>query len=174
MAKRKISESVAAPAIDPDALNQCNCLFLRKAVRRVSQLYDAALAPCGLKSTQRSILVHIARVGAPTSGQLASMLVMDRGALAHNLKPLERDKFISVLVDTEDRRSRRIILTDRGKAKLEESNALWARAQAGFETAFGPEQSAALRSSLHHIVGDAFAETFNQSMPSQKSSPVAA
>ncbi len=33
----------------------CNCTALRKASRRISQLYDTALAPSGLKTTQRAI-----------------------------------------------------------------------------------------------------------------------
>jgi len=67
---------------------------VRKASRRVSQLYDAILAPCGLRTTQRAILNHISRAGTPSVGELAADLVMDRGALAHNLKPLERDGFV--------------------------------------------------------------------------------
>ena len=36
--------------------SRCNCTALRKASRRISQLYDTALAPSGLKTTQRAIL----------------------------------------------------------------------------------------------------------------------
>lgn len=69
---------------------RCNNLAPRKATRRVSQLYDSILAPTGLRSTQRSILLYIARFGSPNMGQLAASLVLDRSALCHNLKPLER------------------------------------------------------------------------------------
>src|SRR5579871_6541159 len=61
----------------------CSCTALRKASRRVSQLYDEALAPCGLRTTQRAILNHIRRAGTPSIGALAEALVMDRGALTH-------------------------------------------------------------------------------------------
>ena len=107
----------------------CNCTALRKATRRVSQLYDSALEPCGLRTTQRAILNHIARAGTPALGELAEALVMDRGALTHNLKPLERDGLVKISVDPQDRRNRLIALTARGRAKLAESDALWARAQ---------------------------------------------
>src|SRR5271155_138943 len=93
----------------------CNCTALRKASRRMSQLYDEALAPCGLRTTQRAILNHIKRAGTPGMGELAEALVMDRGALAHNLKPLERDGFLQVRVDPKDRRNRIVILTTAGK-----------------------------------------------------------
>jgi DNA-binding MarR family transcriptional regulator len=101
--------------------SSCNATALRKATRRVSQLYDTVLAPCGLRSTQRSILIHIARAGTPTMGDLATALVLDRSALAHNLKPLERDGLVKVIVDRNDKRSRLVRLTARGEDKLRES-----------------------------------------------------
>ena len=116
---------------------RCNCTALRKATRRISQLYDTALAPSGLKTTQRAILAQLGRSEPASVGQLAEALVMDAGALAHTLKPLERDRLIAVTVDPDDRRSRMITLTRQGRAKLAESDALWAKAQTGFEAAFG-------------------------------------
>jgi DNA-binding MarR family transcriptional regulator len=139
----------------------CNGTALRKATRRVSQLYDEILAPCGLRSTQRSILVHIARAGgAPAMGELAAALVLDRSALAHNLKPLERDGLVVVAVDPADKRSRLIRLTRAGEAKLAESTVLWARAQHRFETAFGAEAARALRGSLAQIASAEFGQAF--------------
>src|ERR1700755_1168900 len=102
----------------------CNCTSLRKASRRVSQLYDMILAPCGLRTTQRAILNQIARSGTPSVGALAADLVLDRGAVAHNLKPLERDGYVRQDVDPQDRRNRVISLTAEGHAKLRESERL--------------------------------------------------
>jgi DNA-binding MarR family transcriptional regulator len=138
--------------------NCCNNTALRKATRRVSQLYDTVLAPSGLRSTQRSILIHIARAGTPTMGDLAAALVLDRSALAHNLKPLERDGLVKVIVDRNDKRSRRVKLTACGEEKLRESLGLWKKAQHCFETAFGSEQARALRTSLALISSAEFAQ----------------
>jgi DNA-binding MarR family transcriptional regulator len=138
----------------------CNGTALRKATRRVSQLYDSVLAPSGLRSTQRSLLVHIARAGAPTMGELAAALVLDRSALAHNLKPLERDGLVAILVDPQDKRSRLVELTALGKAKLDESMALWRNAQHRFETAFGPDEAGALRAALAVIASPEFTQAF--------------
>lgn len=140
----------------------CNGAALRKATRRVSQLYDAVLAPCGLRVSQRSILVHIERAGTPTMTELAHALVLDRSALAHNLKPLERDGYVVQVRDELDGRSRRVDLTPLGKRKLAESNRLWQVAQDRFESTYGVERAAALRSALADIFSDEFAEAFNQ------------
>jgi DNA-binding MarR family transcriptional regulator len=141
----------------------CNCTALRKASRRVSQLYDSALEPCGLRTTQRAILSHIARSGMPSLGELAEALVMDRGALTHNLKPLEREGLVEINVDPDDRRNRQVELTARGRKKLEESARLWKRAQDGFEAAFGAAKSAALREALAYVVSEDFVEAFKNS-----------
>ncbi|HVX78810.1 MAG TPA: MarR family winged helix-turn-helix transcriptional regulator [Bradyrhizobium sp.] len=140
----------------------CNCTALRKASRRVSQLYDSALEPCGLRTTQRALLSHIARSGPPSLGELAEALVMDRGALTHNLKPLERDDLVEITIDPHDRRNRLVALTTKGRHKLEESAPLWKRAQDGFEAAFGAAKSAALREALAYVVSEDFVAAFNR------------
>jgi DNA-binding MarR family transcriptional regulator len=159
----KLAPSAGAePGFTMPPPNLCNGTALRKATRRVSQLYDAILAPCGLRSTQRSILMQIARRKSPTMGDLATAMVLDRSALAHNLKPLERDGLVAVVVDEEDKRSRRVTLTKRGAAKLAESMSLWRDAQARFEKAFGAEKAEALRRTLAAIASEDFAEAFTQ------------
>lgn len=135
---------------------RCSCTALRKATRRVSQIYDADLASVGLKTTQRAILAHIKRAQPLTVGALAEALVMDSGGLAHSLKPLERDGYVETMINPADRRHRLISLTRRGAAKLAESDALWARTQAGFDRALGPERAAALADALRFLVSDDF------------------
>ncbi|HUO00239.1 MAG TPA: MarR family transcriptional regulator [Bradyrhizobium sp.] len=116
-----------------------------------------------MRTTQRSILIQIARSGAPSLGELAEALVMDRGALTHNLKPLERDGLLEINVDPQDRRNRQVELTAKGRKKLEESARLWKGAQDGFETAFGAAKSAALREALAYVVSEDFAAAFKNS-----------
>lgn len=142
------------------ATGLCNGFALRKAVRRVGQLYDAVLAPCGLRATQHSLLSQIGRVGQPTLGELAEIMVMDRSALGHTLKLLERDGLVALLPNHRDRRSRLVALTEAGTAKLADSKRLWAAAQARFESALGTDEAAALRATLAGIASEAFADSF--------------
>src|SRR5260370_17231633 len=79
------------------ARNACTCGSLRKASRRISQFYDTALAPVGIKSTQHSILSEVdrgSREGPVTMCELATAMVMDRSTLGHNLKPLDRHHLV--------------------------------------------------------------------------------
>jgi DNA-binding MarR family transcriptional regulator len=149
---------------DAGKASLCNCTALRKATRRISQLYDAALAPSGVKTTQRAILAQIGRSEPATVGGLAEALVMDAGALAHTLKPLERDHLVAITVNPDDRRNRLIALTRQGRSKLAETDALWATAQRSFEVAFGRVESDGLREALQLLVSDRFSSVFEKAL----------
>lgn len=138
----------------------CSCTALRKANRRISQIFDAALAPTGLKITQRAILAQVGRSGPVGIGALAQALVMDAGALAHTLKPLERDGFVSIVPDPDDRRHRMASLTSSGRAKLAESDALWIQAQTAFESAVGKTETRALHKALARLSDENFLAAF--------------
>jgi DNA-binding MarR family transcriptional regulator len=138
----------------------CLCTSLRKATRRVTRLYDMALAPSGLKVTQLALLRQIQRTGPVAVGDLAEAQVMDSGGLAHTLKPLERDGFISFSVDPDDRRSRLVALTSEGQTKLDETSALWDKAHHAFESAFG--STGPLRDALRFLVSGEFETLFEK------------
>jgi DNA-binding MarR family transcriptional regulator len=105
------------------------------------RLYDTVLAPSGLKTTQRAILAEIGRSEPTMVGAAADALVMDAGGLAHTLKPLTREKLVTIAVDPQNRRNRLISLTPLGRSKLHKSDALWEAAQRSFEAAFGATES---------------------------------
>src|ERR1700751_5280536 len=147
---------------------RCNCTALRKASRRISQLYDAALVPSGLKTTQRAILAQIRRSEPTTVGRLADALVMDAGALAHTLKPLDRDGLISTDVDPCDRRNRLVRMTPAGHSRLAESDVLWEDAQRGFEAAFGRVKSEALRGAMRFLTAGEFVRAFQKAPSTPK------
>ncbi|MBW0002952.1 MAG: winged helix-turn-helix transcriptional regulator [Hyphomicrobiales bacterium] len=120
------------------------------ATRRVSQFYDAYLAPEGLKISQYSVLAIAARrrEKPPTVNELAEELGMDRSTLGHNLRPLERDGLIALESDAADRRVRRVVVTELGRDKKRACRELWSRAQSRFEEAFGSSRTAELGSML--------------------------
>jgi DNA-binding MarR family transcriptional regulator len=144
--------------------SRCHCTTLRKASRRISQLYDAALAPSGLKTTQRAILAQIGRSAPATVGALAEALVMDPGGLAHTLKPLARDGLVTTAADPADRRNRLIKLTPKGRARLAQSDALWEAAQRGFEAGFGDAEAEALHRLMRRLVADDFLAAFQAAL----------
>lgn len=129
---------------------ECTCSALRMASRRLSQLYDAALAPEAIRVSQYAVLNVLHKFGdpAPTMQELAERLALDRTTLGHNLGPLVRDGLVEVQTDPHDRRSKRIVLTARGHDKRQACFPLWRAAQDRFDETFGPERSRALRAAL--------------------------
>ena len=73
-----------------DLLSSCTCQNLRQATRVVTQHYEQALEPIGLKITQLPVLAAAAAMGPIPMSRLADELVMDRTTLTRNLQPLER------------------------------------------------------------------------------------
>ena len=137
--------------------NACTCGSLRKASRRISQFYDLALSPVGLKSTQFSILAEVERGSArgPLSMcELAIAMVMDRSTLGHNLRPLERDDLLTLRLTLSDRRKRHVALTKKGKQTLRRARRLWRTAEGRFEEIFGKRRAADLRTVLLNIAGN--------------------
>jgi len=106
----------------------CACFNLRKAARAVTQLYDEALRPTGLRSTQFSMLVLLRRMGAVSITKLAEEAVTDRTTLTRNLDLLQRDGLVRIRPG-EDARVREVELTRAGVAKLEEAFPRWQEAQ---------------------------------------------
>jgi DNA-binding MarR family transcriptional regulator len=134
---------------------ECFVGAARKASRRLTQFYDDALGPCGLRSTQYSILSELTRfTSPPTLAELASALVSDRSAVGHNLRPLIREGYISLETGAGDRRERRIVLNSQGQLKYREARALWQAAQDEFLAVYGEYHSESLRAALLGIAYD--------------------
>jgi len=129
----------------------CVNFNLRKAMRAVSQHYDKILAPTKLRCTQFTILTVLSKMGAMTVTDLAENLVMDRTTLTRNLKPLEKEGYLTILPDITDRRSRRIVLTNTGKAAQEMAMPYWQQAQSEMVNFMGEEDTKQLIGYLRRL-----------------------
>ena len=138
------------PSPVPDQ-TACNCLALRQAARHISQIYDSYLASEGLRTTQYSILSKLNRLGPLSINELAKSMVMDRTTLGRAIRPLERDRLLTIGAG-DDGRTRSLRLTATGEARLKAAAAKWHAAQKEFEVAFGARNAAELRSVLQRVV----------------------
>ncbi len=101
---------------------------LRQASRAVSQLYDEAIRPSGLRGPQFTLLVALAIAGLSPITNLAEALVMDRTTLSRNLKPLAQRGWVKIAPGA-DQRQRMVSLTSTGEAVLATALPLWEQAQ---------------------------------------------
>lgn len=110
-----------------DVVN-CTSRNLRQATRAVTQAYDAALQPTGLRATQFNLLATLAKRGDMPLSKLAEALVMDRTTLTRNLKPLVARKLIRVGTG-DDQRVRQIGITPAGLTVFQDAIPYWRTAQ---------------------------------------------
>lgn len=112
----------------------CLCLHAQRAARALARRFDEALKPVGLTNGQFSLLMALNRPAPPRPGAVAALLAMDRTTLIAALKPLERRGLVAVAVDETDRRVRRLVLTEAGRARLAAALPLWRAAHRDLET----------------------------------------
>ena len=130
---------------------ECACGSLRKAARAVTQLYDEALRPTGLRITQFGILGATMAMQPVTVTRLAEETVTDRTTLTRNLRLLEEQGLIRVETGN-DRREREVTLTDRGREALVKALPNWQKAQAYVVKGLGEGRWKALREELSALI----------------------
>lgn len=151
----------------------CLNFNLRRTARAVTQYYDEALKPTGVKVTQFTILMAIASqsavdpgagvirarnipdgesVQAATQGSIthiARLAMVDRTTLTRSLKILAEDKLIEIR-KAQPGNKRRVMITSRGIKKMKEIYPYWFRAQRALVKKLSPVKTRELR----HLLGD--------------------
>lgn len=130
----------------------CTCARVRRLARRVTQVYDRALAPTGLRVTQFSLLTMLRTRDAMPIGRLAAALDMDRTTLTRNLKPLLDAGFVTLDATDADARARVAVLTAAGRRQLASAGDAWLRAQREINAVFGSDQIDALHRTFDDLL----------------------
>jgi DNA-binding MarR family transcriptional regulator len=139
------------PSKKSERVQNCTSFNLRKASRAVTQLFDEALKPCGLYSTQFTLLNAIYLSDSATITKLSQALIMDRTTLTRNLNPLQKNGWIEV-VPGEDRRTKTLSITKAGKQVLKEATKYWETVQAQVVKSLGKKQWEELLDKLDLVV----------------------
>ena len=126
----------------------CACDQLRRVTRGVTQVYDNAVVPSGLRITQLAIFVGLASEGDLPLSVLAEALALDRTTLTLNLKVLEDRGLIRTYEHEDDARVRMVSMTLEGSAMLTAALQRWAQVQALVEERFWRERLVALEDEL--------------------------
>jgi DNA-binding MarR family transcriptional regulator len=116
----------------------------------LNSLYDEALRPAGLKSTQYNQLICLEMMGETTVKSLAQALAVDRTSLTRSLEPLERIGLVSSRSGS-DGRERLVQLTLKGRSSLKKAMPLWESAQAAVTSALGEDTVETLFASAESI-----------------------
>jgi DNA-binding MarR family transcriptional regulator len=118
----------------------CMCASLRRTSRALSQLYEDALRPVGLRATQFTVLQTLSLAGEVTQGELGQILAMDSTTLTRTLTIMGRHGWITKRRG-EDRREWRMRLSKAGEIKLKQALPHWEKAQTSLRRQLGEELS---------------------------------
>ena len=130
--------------------SSCYCIVLRKASRRVTALYDDALAPLGIKIAQFSAMRNINRNAPISLTDLGHKLELDRSTVGRNMKVLERMGLVASVTGV-DQREALLSLTTEGGALLERATPIWDEIQVRLEARLGPDHARQLGELLEAI-----------------------
>lgn len=136
--------TVPSPRLSPI---ECTCFRVRKASRRITQIYSRHLAPTGLKISQFSLLGFVCAEGPVSVGRLAERLATDRTTLTRTLRPLLQDGLLE-RAPSGDRRRHDLIATAAGRALFRRAVPLWSQAEHEVRAALGPELTDELHGAL--------------------------
>ncbi|OCO98071.1 MULTISPECIES: MarR family transcriptional regulator [unclassified Ensifer] len=128
--------------------DSCLCLHVQRAARAIARRFDEALRPLEITNGQFSLLMSLNRPRPPNMGSVASLLAMDRTTLTAALKPLERRGLVESSPDPDDRRSRRLRLTQEGEALLARAIPIWKALHEALDPVLDDGGAARLRSDL--------------------------
>ena len=138
-------------AVTHHVRDHCLCLHVQRAARALARRFDEALRPLELTNGQFSLMMSLNRPEPPSIGSVAELLAMDRTTLTAALKPLERRGLVTVSVDKEDKRSRRLALTAAGRAVLGKAFPIWKRTHAEIDRAIVDHYPDLLRAALRAL-----------------------
>ena len=106
----------------------CLAVQLRMLNRVVTNVYDEALRPLGLKASQMNILVAAQKMRIARPADICARLHLDVSTLSRNVERMKDKGWLEVVPDA-DGRAQPFRVTDSGRKLLEQAIPLWKQAQ---------------------------------------------
>jgi DNA-binding MarR family transcriptional regulator len=126
----------------------CLCANLRRASRLISQLYESEPGwPKSLSVAQRGLLKEIGRSPTITHASLGWKLGLDQTTVSRSLAALEKRGWVRS-ARGEDRRERRVALSEGGRQQLWRVEQAWRAVQARLRRRYGSAEWRKLQRAL--------------------------
>lgn len=126
----------------------CHCARLRRATRRVSAMYDEALAPLGINVAQYSLLRTVRDRGEVSMTELGRLLELDRSTVGRNVRVLSKHGLMEMRRGKDDQREACVALTAQGTDLIKAAAEAWGRSQKAMEERLGKDRLEQLRDLL--------------------------
>jgi DNA-binding MarR family transcriptional regulator len=137
-------------SLDLTGTGSCASFNFRRTARAVTRLFDLAFQGCGIRSTQFSILVGVAKTQPTSIGALSELLIIDRTTLTRSLRLLKKDGLLAIS-ERSKMRQRFLTLTPKGEQLLARAVPAWRAAQDRFVQNIGAEYWVNFRNELERL-----------------------
>ncbi|MFQ5741371.1 MAG: MarR family winged helix-turn-helix transcriptional regulator [Acidobacteriota bacterium] len=128
---------VTISSSEASQLNQaCVADKFRLLNRVITQLYDQALRPTGMTTSQMNILTVVAKYGETAPHQVRDWLHMEKSTLSRNVRRLQQNGWLTVH-QSDKGRTHSLKLTSKGSRALRKGLPLWESAQKEAEAILG-------------------------------------
>jgi DNA-binding MarR family transcriptional regulator len=128
----------------------CLCASFRRAARTLTQHYEEALRPLGIRATQFTVLQALSIVGAVPQGKLGEILAMDSTTLTRTLAIMRREGWIEKKRG-KDGRERSVALANAGKEQFARALPVWQKVQTKLRRKLGNERWESLLNVTHQV-----------------------
>ena len=132
---------------------ECLAVRLRMLNRVVTNIYDDALRPLGVKASQLNILVVTAKLGLARPADVCDRLQLDISTLSRNAERMKAKGWLEVVSD-DDGRAQPFRLTAKGRRLLERAMPAWEEAQEKVKKLIGADAVAAIDDAVRRIRSD--------------------
>ena len=138
----------------------CYNAGLQRAARRMNSLYNSTIKPCGVDTEQLQILIQVRLRGDPTLATLSDYMITSRSTMKRVVAALVRTGLLLYTINSSDKRMRRVSLTEKGDAVIEEGAKLWIVTHRRLESLLGKTHTKDLRKTLDWISSEDFLDAF--------------
>ena len=108
--------------------DKCIAVRMRMLNRGITNIYDEALRPLGVKVSQMNILVAAGKMGVARPAEVCEQLHLDVSTLSRNVERMKARGWLEVIPDV-DGRAQPFCLTAQGRRLLEKATPRWKVAQ---------------------------------------------
>jgi DNA-binding MarR family transcriptional regulator len=129
------------------------CASFRRASRALTQHYETALRPLGLRATQFTLLKALSLAGEVSQGTLGEILAIDSTTLTRTLAIMERRGWIASRPG-EDHRERLLSLSKAGRAQFNRALPHWEKVQQELRAQFGDKRWNELLNLTNHVTAE--------------------
>ena len=128
----------------------CIAVRMRMLNRLVTNVYDEALRPLGLKVSQMNILVAAAKMGVARPTDVCKHLQLDVSTLSRNVERMKARGWLKT-IPADDGRAQPFQLTYAGKRLVERAIPAWETAQQQVTTSLGKNVIEVLDTAIHRM-----------------------